>query len=92
MVVVDEACVSRLDLPVALDEDAVEAVDHYLGDGVVGQEPLERAVAEDVGRDLLDQALTINRSERRPGGVELARDGFQYFPLQVGRLLVGEEP
>ena len=49
-----EVCES---LPIALDPDVVGAVDHDLGDGVVGEQALERPVAEDVvgelGRDLV---------------------------------------
>ena len=50
--VVDEGRVGALDLAVALDVDVVVAVDHDLGDGVVAQQRLERAVAEDVVGDL----------------------------------------
>ena len=42
-----------------LDPDLVGAVDHDLGDRVVGQQPLDRAVAEDVGRDLLRQRVAL---------------------------------
>ena len=43
----------------ALDPDVVRAVDHDLGHGVVGEEPLERAVAEDVVGDLERDPLPV---------------------------------
>ena len=56
---------------VALDPDLVRAVDHDLGDRVVGQELLERPVAERVVGDLLDEALAI--VARQPGSARAAR-------------------
>ena len=43
----------------ALDPDVVWAVDHHLGDRVVGKRALERAVAEDVVCDLLGETFTV---------------------------------
>ena len=62
----------------ALDPDVVRAVDHDLGHAVVGEQPLERAVAEDVVGDL----------ERDPRPV-VARDA-----RFLGQLVadVGEDP
>ena len=47
----------------ALDPDVVRAVDHDLGHGVVGQQPLERPVAEDVVGDLADQPLAVGAGQ-----------------------------
>ena len=58
----------------ALDPDVERAVDHDLRDGVVGEQPLERAVAEDVVGDVLDQARSRS-SREMPGLVaELVAD------------------
>ncbi len=43
----------------ALDPDVVWAVDHDLGDGVVVEQPLERAVAEDVVGERAGQQLAV---------------------------------
>ncbi len=42
-------------LPRDFDEHSAGAVDHDVGDVVAGQQRLERAVAEDVVDDVLDQ-------------------------------------
>ena len=71
--------------PGALDVDPVEAVDHHLGDGVVGEERLDRAVAEDVGRDLRISRSRSTAGERRAVAVELARDDLRRPPAQAAR-------
>ena len=59
MRLVREAHAGLLELPGALDPHVVRPVDHHLGDRLVAQEPLERAVAERVVGDLVDHALSI---------------------------------
>ena len=59
----------RLEQPaLALDPDVPGAVDHDLRDRVVGEQALERAVAEDVVGDLLAEALAVVARERRLAG------------------------
>src|SRR3546814_13296557 len=48
-----------LELAVLLDVDRTGAVHHDLGDGVVGEQRLDRSVAEQVGRDDVDQSLAL---------------------------------
>ena len=57
------ADVRALELAVALDVHVLGAVDHDLGDAVVAQERLERAVAEDVVGDLLLRRARARRGE-----------------------------
>ena len=57
--VVVEAHVRLVQAALALDPDVVRAVDHDLGDAVVGQQPLERPVAEDVVGDLGGEPLAV---------------------------------
>ena len=54
-----------LDQPAPLDVDRVMIVHHHLGDLRVGQERLDRPVAEDVVRDLADEPHAVGRAERR---------------------------
>ena len=54
VVVVLEDDVRQLELAGALDVDLARAVDHDLGDGLVAQERLERAEADDLVGDLLE--------------------------------------
>ena len=49
----------------ALDPDVVRAVDHDLGHGLVGEKPLERAVAEDVVGDLERDPLAVVARDSR---------------------------
>ena len=66
VLVVDELRRSVIvDLAAALDVDVVRAVDHDLGDGVVAQERLERAVAEDVVGDLARDLGALLAGQRR---------------------------
>ena len=61
-----------VELALALDPDVVGPVDHDLADGVVGEQPLERAVAEDVvgevGRDLVALGAREAASPASGGG------------------------
>ncbi len=59
VLVVAESGGRLLDASGALDIDAVRAIDHDLGDGVVGEERLDGAEAGDLVDDALDQALTL---------------------------------
>ena len=59
---------ARLDqLAAPLDVDGVERVDHDLGEARVAQQGLDRAVAEDVVRDLLRDARAVGRRHRGVG-------------------------
>ncbi len=60
---IGEDDVAPLDLPLALDPELVERVAHDLGDAVVGEQRLERPVAERVLEHLLDEALALNRRD-----------------------------
>ena len=66
-----------LELAGALDVDPVVRVDHDLRDGVVAQERLERAVAEDVVGDLADELPPLLPRQRRAVERELLRDRAQ---------------
>ena len=66
--VVDEADVRALELAVALDVDLVGRVDHDLRHAVVTQQRLDRAVAEDVVRQLADDLAALLAGQR--GAVE----------------------
>ena len=57
--VVAEAHIGQLDLAADLDVGLVGAVDHDVGDVVAGQQRLERAVAEHVVADVLEQVLLL---------------------------------
>ena len=57
--VVAEADVGQLDLAADFDEDRAGAVDHDVGDVVARQQRLERAVAEDVVADVLEQVFLL---------------------------------
>ena len=60
-----EAHVGVEEPTVALDPDVVGAVDHDLGDAVVGQQPLERAVAERIVGDRGGEALLVVARDAR---------------------------
>ena len=51
--------VVSIEPPLALDPDVERAVDHDLGDGVVGEQALERAVPEDVVGDLGGEPVAV---------------------------------
>ena len=58
-----------LDPPLLLDEDLLRAVDHDVADLVVLEQQLERAEAEGLVEDLVDQALALVAVEQRVLGV-----------------------
>ena len=60
---VREADVALVQLAVTLDPDVARPVDHDLRHGVVGQQPLERPVAERVVEDLVDQPLAVGQRQ-----------------------------
>ena len=68
MRVVAEAHRRLVQAALTLDPDLARPVDHDLRDGVVGQEALERAVAEDVVRDLVREALAVIARDARLAG------------------------
>ena len=59
MAVVAELDVRDLELALALDIDLVGAVDHDVGDGLVGQQRLERTEAQHVVEQQLDEVLLL---------------------------------
>ena len=65
MRLVREADGRLVELAAALDPDVVRAVAHDLGDRVVGEQALERPVAEDVVEDLGRQAFAILTRDAR---------------------------
>ena len=65
--------VALVEAPATLDPDVVRAVDHDLGHGLVGEEPLEWAVAEDVVGDLERDPLPVVARDARLLG-ELVAD------------------
>ena len=62
--VVAEADVGRLHLAVHFDEAGIGAVDHDVGDVVAGQQRFERAIAQDVVADVLEQLLLLGDRHR----------------------------
>ena len=78
-----EGGIGALDLAFALDVNVLGAVDHDLGDGIIGQEWLQRAVAQNLGGDLLEQALALHAAEDDvllgQRGVEHLLDGVAHF-------------
>ena len=78
VVLVGEPGVHRGQPAVALDEDAVGAVDHDLGDVGVVQVGLDRPVADDVVADLLGDPEPVARAQRPLlGGEHVGEDGAQ---------------
>ncbi len=73
--------------PAALDPDVVRAVDHDLGHALVGEEPLERAVAEDVVGDLERDPLAVVARDARLLG-ELVADVREHPLTEVLRVHV----
>ena len=64
--VVHEAGGGLLDLAGALHVHRVRAVDHDLGDVLVLQQPVDRAVAQDVVGDVLDELRLVGGRQRGP--------------------------
>ena len=84
--VVTEADIGLDDLAGDLDEDAVAAVHHDVGDVVAGQERLQRPVAQDVVADVFQQRLLLGRRHHHLlGGDDLADDfaDFRARPVDV---------
>jgi hypothetical protein len=65
MRVVDKPHRGAREAPLALDPDLVRPVDHHLGDALVRQEALERAVPERVVGDLVDEPLAVAARDSR---------------------------
>ena len=65
-----EDAVDALDLAGALDVDVARAVDHDLGDGLVGQERFERSEARDLADELLDEAFALDAGDDEALGVD----------------------
>ena len=65
VVFVDEGRTGGLDLARPLDEHQLGAVDHDLGDVVFLQVAVDRAVAEDVVGDILDELGLVGGRQRR---------------------------
>ena len=79
-----------LDQPAAaLQEDAVGTVDHDLGDVGVAQEDVDRAVAQDVVADVLDDLGPVDRAQRSLGAGEHVLEGRAHPRLEVLLLHVG---
>ncbi len=83
MRVVDERDRRALDLALPLDIDLVGGVDHHLGDGVVAEQRLERAVAEDVVADVADELAPFFPRQRRPVERELLGDRAEHAVRQI---------
>ncbi len=63
VVIALEADRFAVDLALALDVDVLGPVDHDFGHGLVGQQRLERAKAEDLGHDLFEQPPPLRPRE-----------------------------
>ena len=63
MVVVLEDDVRELQLPASLDVDLARAVDHHLRDGLIAEERLQRAQADDLVGDLLQHPDPLGAGE-----------------------------
>ena len=86
MRVVAEAHVGQLQLAEPLDVDGVEAVDHDVGDGGVGQQRLERPEAGHLVEQLLHHLLALDAVERQvAGGEQLVQDRAQLVAQLVAR-------
>ena len=74
-------------LAAAFDVDHVRPVDHDLGDGGVVQQALQRAVAEHVVVDVVEQPLPLLGGQRN---VLLLDDVHQFLPDQRMQLLLAQ--
>ena len=82
---IGEDDLAPLDPALALDPDLVVGVAHDLGDGVVGEQRLERPVAERVLEHLLDEALALDRRDPDVLALEdLVDRGADLGPQLVG--------
>ena len=84
---VDEAGRGLLDAAGPLDVDRVRAVDHDLGDLLVLEEPVDRAVAEDVVGDVLDELGLVGGRQRRP---LLGQGRLQLLVHPAAEVVLGE--
>ena len=76
-------------LAAALDEDVLVGVDHHLGQAGVAQQRLDRPVAEDVVRDLLEIAGAVGRRHRDVGVGDGRLEGEPHLLLELGLRHVG---
>jgi len=60
MILVFEGHIRPDDVARALHIDILGTVDHHLGQGVVGQQRFQRTIAQDLGHDRFEQALTLS--------------------------------
>ena len=88
VVVVLEGEVGQLEPAAALDVDLAGPVDHDLGDGLVAQQRLQRAEADDLVGDLLQHAHPLGAGEREALLVD--RDAEDLLDLPPYLDLVGE--
>ena len=84
---VDERCVRLLDAAGALDEHGVGTVHHDFGDVFVLQEAIDRAVAEDVVGDVLDELGLVGGRQR---GALLGECGLQLLVDAAPQIVLGE--
>ena len=70
VVVVVELDIAQQEAALALEVDLLGAVDHDLGDGGVVEQGLDRAEADDVGGELLEEALLLGAGEDQVFGLD----------------------
>ena len=90
LLVVAEADAGLLDLAVDFDVDLLGAVDHDVGDVVAGQQRLQRAVAEHVVADVLEQFLLLGDRHREILDRDDVVDDVADFLARALRLELGE--
>ena len=91
MRVVLESHRGRGELPVALDPDVEGTVDHDLRDVVIGEQPLQRPVAEDVICEVLGDLVALSPREAALLQEMTAYVGLHALTQNVGRNLEVEE-
>ena len=74
VLVVEEVAVDPLDLAAALDVEVARAVDHDLGDRLVGEQRIERPEAADLADQLLGQVLALVMGHRESVDADDALD------------------
>ena len=86
VLVVEEDGVDPQDLAAPLDVEVVRAVDHDLGDRLVGEQRLERPEAADLADELVDQARALVAGDGEAvGGDDPVDDPLDPGP-QLGRV------
>ena len=80
--------VDLLESALALEPDVERSVDHDLGDAVVAQVRLDRAVAEDVVGDLLGDPLPVRAGQRAVAGGHHVGERLANHRLELGRAQV----